>query len=131
MVKFGTVAIGATSQPKAVMLTAAPNSSFSINQISTSGEDAQTNNCPATLQDGQRCTIQVVFHPTANAAIHGALAVSTAAAGNVLLPPSLALLATGSGNVVSPGSTPPATLNFSNKGPRAIVDNAKELPHTN
>src|SRR3984893_166309 len=34
MVKFGTVAIGTTSQPQAVTLTAAPNSSLSINQIS-------------------------------------------------------------------------------------------------
>ena len=82
MVKFGTVAIGTTSQAQAVTLTAAPNSSFSINQISTSGEYAQTNNCPATLQDGQRCTIQVVFHPTVNASIHGALAVTTEVAGN-------------------------------------------------
>src|SRR5258708_29164912 len=83
MVRFGTLAIGATSQPQAVTLTAAPNSSLSINQISTSGEYAQTNNCPPTLQDGQHCTIQVVFHPTVNASVHGALAVSTAAAGNV------------------------------------------------
>src|SRR6266478_320466 len=131
IVRFGTVAIGATSQPKAVMLTAAPNSSFSINQISTSGEYAQTNNCPATLQDGQRCTIQVVFHPTANAPIHGALAVSTAAAGNVLLPLSVALSGTGSGNVVSRVSVQPANLNFGNKGGRDIVDSVKELTLTN
>src|SRR5258708_16108834 len=114
MVKFGTVAIGATSQPKAVMLTAAPNSSFSVSQISTSGEYAQTNNCPATLQDGQRCTIQVVFHPTANAVIHGALAVSTAAPGNVRLPPSSALSGTASRYVVSPASLPPSNLQFCN-----------------
>src|SRR3989440_4239841 len=130
IVRFGTVAIGATSQPKAVMLTAAPNSSFSINQISTSGEYAQTNNCPATLQDGQHCTIQVVFHPTANAAIHGALAVSTAA-GNLLLPLSVALLGTGSGNVISQVSVQPANLNFGNKGGRDIVDSVKELTLTN
>src|SRR6202790_2694352 len=43
-VRFGTVAIGATSQPKAVTLTAAPNSSFSISQISTGGNTANTNN---------------------------------------------------------------------------------------
>ena len=131
IVRFGTVAIGATSQPKAVMLTAAPNSSFSINQISTSGEYAQTNNCPATLQDGQRCTIQVVFHPTANAPIHGALAVSTAAAGNVLLPLSVALSGTGSGNVVSRVSVQPANLNFGNKGGRDTVDSVKQLTLTN
>jgi len=131
IVRFGTVAIGATSQPKAVMLTAAPNSSFSINQISTSGEYAQTNNCPATLQDGQRCTIQVVFHPSANAAIHGALAVSTGAAGNVLLPLSVALSGTGSGNVVSQVSVQPANLNFGNKGGSDTVDSVKKLTLTN
>ena len=131
IVRFGTVAIGGISQPKAVMLTAAPNSSFSINQISTSGEYAQTNNCPATLQDGQHCTIQVVFHPTVNASVHGALAVSTAAAGNVLLPFSVALLGTGSGNVISQVSVQPANLNFGNKGGRDTVDSVKELTLTN
>jgi Protein of unknown function (DUF1573) len=129
MVKFGTVAIGATSQ--AVTLMAAPNSSFSINQISTSGEYAQTNNCPATLQDGQHCTIQVVFHPTVNASVHGALAVSTAAAGNVFLPFSVALVGTGSGNVVSQVSLQPDNLNFGSKGGLDNVDSVKELTLTN
>jgi hypothetical protein len=131
MVKFGTVAIGATSQPRAVTLMAAPNSSFSINQISTSGEYAQTNNCPATLQDGQHCTIQVVFHPTVNAPVHGALAVGTAAAGNVFLPFSVALVGSGSGNVVSQVSVQPANLNFGNKGGLDSVDSVKELTLTN
>src|SRR3984893_17649794 len=58
VVRFGTVAIGTTSQPRGVTLTAAPNSSLSINQISTSGEYADTNNCPPMRQDGQHCTIQ-------------------------------------------------------------------------
>jgi len=130
VVGFGTVAIGATSQPQAVTLTAAPNSSFSVNQISASGEYAQTNNCPATLQGGQHCTIQVVFHPTVNAPVHGALAVSTAAAGNILLPLSVALMGAGSGNVVSQVSVQPANLNFGNKGGRDIVDSVKELTLT-
>ena len=131
VVRFGTVAIGATSQPHAVTLTAAPNSSFSINQISASGEYAQTNNCPVTLQGGQHCTIQVVFHPTVNAPVHGALAVSTAAAGNVLLPLSVALVGAGSGNVVSQVSVQPANLNFGNKGGSDTVDSVKELTLTN
>jgi hypothetical protein len=131
VVRFGTVAIGATSQPKAVTLTAAPNSSFSINQISASGEYAQTNNCPATLQDGQHCTIHVVFHPTVNASVHGSLAVSTAAAGNVLLALSVALLGAGSGNVVSQVSVQPANLNFGNKGALDTVDSVKKLTLTN
>jgi len=131
VVRFGTFAIGATSQPHAVTLTAAPNSSFSINQISASGEYAQTNNCPVTLQGGQHCTIQVVFHPTVNAPVHGALAVSTAAAGNVLLPLSVALVGAGSGNVVSQVSVQPANLNFGNKGGSDTVDSVKELTLTN
>ena len=131
VVRFGTVAIGATSQPQAVTLTAAPNSSFSINQISASGEYAQTNNCPATLQGGQHCTIQVVFHPTVNAPVQGALSVSTAAAGNVLLPLSVALVGAGSGNVVSQVSVQPANLNFGNKGGSDTVDSVKELTLTN
>src|SRR6202795_763346 len=131
MVKFGTVAIGTTSQPQAVTLTAAPNSSFSISQISTSGDYAQTNNCPATLQDGQHCTIQVVFHPTVNASIHGAVAVSTAAAGNIPIPLSVALLGAGSGNVVSQVSVQPANLNFGNKGALDSVDSVKKLTLTN
>jgi len=131
VVRFGTVAIGATSQPQAVTLTAAPNSSFSVNQISASGEYGQTNNCPATLQGGQHCTIQVVFHPTVNAPVHGALSVSTAAAGNILLPLSVALVGAGSGNVVSQVSVQPANLNFGNKGGRDTVDSVKELTLTN
>jgi len=131
VVRFGTVAIGATSQPQAVTLTAAPSSSFSINQISASGEYAQTNNCPATLQGGQHCTIQVVFHPTVNAPVHGALAVSTAAAGNTLLPLSVALVGAGSGNAVSQVSVQPANLNFGNKGGSDTVDSVKELTLTN
>jgi hypothetical protein len=76
---FGTIAVGSTSQSKAVTLTAAPEGGLSINQITVSGNFGQTNSCPAFLQGGQSCTINVVFHPTVNAAIHGSLAVSTAA----------------------------------------------------
>ena len=129
VVRFGTVAVGTTSQPQAVKLRAAPTSSVSINQISISGDYAQTNNCPAMLQDGQSCTIQVVFHPTVNAPVHGALAVSTAA-GNVPSPLSVALSGTGSGNVISQVSVQPANLNFGNKG-RDLVDSVKELTLTN
>jgi hypothetical protein len=129
VVRFGTVAVGTTSQPQTVMLTAALSSSFSVNQISISGDYAQTNNCPATLQNGQHCLIQVVFHPTVNAPVHGALAVSTAA-GNILLPLSVALSGTGSGNVVSQVSVQPANLNLGNKG-RDLVDSVKELTLTN
>ena len=129
VVRFGTVAVGTASQPQAVKLTAAPSSTFSISQISVSGDFAQTNNCPSKLQDGQSCTINVLFQPTVNAPVGGALAVSTAV-GSVPLALSVALSGTGSGNVASQVSVQPTSLNFGNKGPD-LVDSVQELTLTN
>jgi HYDIN/CFA65/VesB family protein len=126
---FGTVAVGSSSLPKALNLRAAPGSSFSINQISTSGNYAQTNNCPATLQNSQSCTINIVFQPTSTGTVNGALAVSTAD-GTVFLALSASLTGMGSGGPVSHVMLQPATLNFGNKGPDS-VDSVKELTLTN
>ena len=128
-VSFGAIAVGSTSQPQALKLMATPNSNFSINQISVSGNFAQTNNCPLSLQGGQSCTINVVFHPTVNALVAGAVAVSTTVE-SVPLAFSVPLKGTGSGNVVSRVSVQPASLNFGNKGPD-FVDSVKELTLTN
>jgi hypothetical protein len=126
---FGTVAVGATSQPQALTLAATSNFDVSVNQISVSGNFAQVNNCPSTLQGGQSCTIHVAFHPTVNAAVNGSLAVSTAVA-NTPLPLSVALTGTGSGNLVSHVLLQPGTLNFGNKGPD-LVDSVKTVTLTN
>ena len=128
-VRFGTVAVGTTSQPQSITVTAAPGTSFAINQISASGDFGQVNNCPSALQGGQGCTIKVVFHPTVSGIVNGALAVSTAF-GNVPLAFSAALTGAGSGNVVSQMSVQPAVLNFGNKGPD-LVDNVQTLTVTN
>lgn len=128
-VNFGTVAVGTTSQPQSITLTAAPGTSFSINQISASGDFGQVNNCATILQGGQSCTIQVAFHPTVNTVVNGALAVSTAF-GNLPLAFSAALAGTGSGNVISHVSVQPAVLNFRNKGPD-FVDSVQALTVTN
>jgi hypothetical protein len=128
-VSFGTVAVGNTSQPQSITVSAAPSTSFSINQISASGDFAQVNNCPTVLQGGQSCTIKVVFHPTVNAVVKGALAVSTAF-GNLPFAFSAALTGTGSGNIVSHVSLQPALLNFGNKGPD-LVDSVQALTVTN
>jgi len=121
--------VGTTSQPQSITASAAPGTSFSINQISASGDFAQVNNCPTTLSGGQSCTIRVAFHPTVNAVVNGGLAVSTAF-GNSPLAFSAALVGTGSGNVVSHVSVQPAFLNFGNKGPD-FVDNVQVLTVTN
>jgi hypothetical protein len=126
---FGTVAVGTTSAPQSLTLTA-PHASVSINQVPVSGNFAQVNNCPATLASGQSCTISVVFHPTVSAAITGAIAVSTQMNGNPNLAYSAALTGTGSGNVTSHVWVQPASLNFGNKGPD-FGDTVKELTVTN
>lgn len=128
-VSFGIVTVGTTSQPRSITLIAAPGTSFSINQISTSGDFGQVNNCPTALTGGQSCTIKVVFHPTVDAVVNGGLAVSTAF-GNSPFAFSAALTGTGSGNVISRVSVQPAVLNFGNKGPD-IVDNLQTLTVTN
>lgn len=129
ILSFGTVAVGTTSQPQALILTAAPTSTLSINQIAVSGNFLQTNNCPSSLQAGKSCTINVVFRPSVNAAVQGALAVSTDVE-TTALAFSVALTGTGSGNVVSNVSVQPAILNFGNKGPDR-PDSVRNLTVTN
>lgn len=129
IVDFGTVAVGTTSAARTLTLTAAAGSSLSIKQIAVSGNFAQTNNCPSDLQPGQSCAIHVVFHPTENAAVEGALAVSVST-GNTAFPFSAALAGTGSGNVMSQVSVEPAVINFGNKGPD-LVDTVREVTVSN
>lgn len=115
VLRFGTVAVGATSTPKKLTLTAAPNLTVFVTGISTSGNYAQTNNCPAQLTNGQSCSISVVFRPTNNASITGALAVSTKVE-TLDLGFSATLSGVGSGTVVSQVSLSPSILNFGSKG---------------
>lgn len=80
---FGLVAVGTSSQPKSVKLTNQQATAVSITAIATSGNYAQSNNCPASLGAGQSCNIHVVFQPTAGTVIPGALSVQTDATGPV------------------------------------------------
>jgi Protein of unknown function (DUF1573) len=129
LANFGTIPVGSSSLPRTVTLKALSSASLSINQISVSGNFAQVNNCPSSLQGGQSCTIQVIFHPTVNKPVTGALAVSTVI-GTTPLAFSVALTGTGSGTVMSQIALQPATLNFGNKGPD-LVDSVKAVTLTN
>jgi hypothetical protein len=127
--RFGTIAVGNTSTPQVLRLTSALGTTVSVKQISLSGNFAQVNNCPSILAAGQSCNINIVFHPTASAAITGALAVSTSV-GGVPLAVSSALTGTGSGILVSNLSVQPAMISFGNKGPD-FTDTVKVLTVTN
>jgi len=115
VIEFGTVAVGTTSTPRQVTLTVPPNLTVFVTGISTSGDYAQTNNCPSQLKNGQSCSISVVFKPTNNVSVLGALAVSTRVE-TFDFGFSAALSGIGSGTVVSQVSLSPSILNFGNKG---------------
>lgn len=129
LVNFGTIAVGSSSPAQSIIVKAVSNAYITINQISASGNFAQVNNCPSSLQSGHTCTIQVVFQPTTNKSTTGALAVSTVI-GTTPLPFSAALTGIGSGTVVSQIAVQPATLNFGNKGPD-LVDSVRTVTLSN
>ena len=83
---FGDQAVGTTSPPQTVTLTATADSgTFTITSITTSGDFAQTNDCTAPLTPGTSCTISVTFTPTAAGLRTGSLGLTaTLGAGGTL-----------------------------------------------
>lgn len=73
---LGILPVGTTSSPRSITLTSNGEAPLLIGFISTTGDYAQTNNCPASLSVGQSCTIQVTFTPTAVGLRQGALLVT-------------------------------------------------------
>lgn len=75
---FPSQPVGTTSQPQPVTLkNQSPNGGvLNIASITTSGDFGQTNNCPASLNPGQKCTIEVTFTPTAQGTRTGTLSVT-------------------------------------------------------
>jgi hypothetical protein len=65
---FGNQAIDVTSAVKKVTLTSSGTVNLTISKIAITGANAgdfaQTNNCPATLAPGKKCTISVTFAPS-------------------------------------------------------------------
>ena len=97
-----------TSSPKTVTLTNAPTAPLTISGITTSGDFAQTSNCPIapkTLAAGASCKIPVTFTPTALGASTGTLSVND----NSSTSPQTAQL---SGNGVYPASLSASSLAF-------------------
>lgn len=94
---FSNVAVGSSSAPQTVTLTNGGTASLSINQISTTGQFTETNNCGTSL-GLTTCQISVVFSPTSAGVQTGTLTVMDNAAGN---PQTVPL----SGNPPAPGFT--------------------------
>jgi hypothetical protein len=68
--------VGTTSASQPVTLSSVGETALSVNSISATGDFGQTNNCPASLPNGQNCTIQVTFTPTARGMRSGTLSVA-------------------------------------------------------
>ena len=132
ILSFGAIAVG-TSQTKSVTITN-NGSAFGIAAISTSGDYAQTNNCPATLPTGQACTVNVSFRPAANGTRAGVLAVASKDAGfaNSLSGFTAALSGSGVGGpLASQVSLQPTALNFAVKTPFDLSQRTRTVKLTN
>jgi len=81
--KFGSVAVGATSATQVVTLSNKGALALSVTGINLTGTNAswfaQTNNCPASLAAGQTCTISVTFKPLAASSKSAKLSIATSA----------------------------------------------------
>lgn len=63
---FGTVAIGASSAARTVVLTNTGNAPLDLSGIAASSADFEvTHDCPASLAGGASCALAVVFKPSA------------------------------------------------------------------
>ena len=73
---FGSVVVGNTSPAQLVTLTNSGVPTLNITSIVSSGDFAQTNNCPALLPSSKNCTISVTFTPTATGTRNGAITIT-------------------------------------------------------
>lgn len=130
---FGNEFVNATSAVKVVTLLNNQTVPLSIAGISTSGDFAQTSNCPLppnTLAGRLSCKISVTFTPTATGARTGTLTVSDNASNS---PQTAPLGGTG----IAPVTLTPASLTFASQligttsaGKSVTLKNAQGVPLT-
>jgi hypothetical protein len=107
---FGSQGIGSNSAAQPVVLTNAGSAVLSISSIAITGANAnqysQTNNCPASLNSGSSCTINVTFSPTVVGTMTANLSITDNAAGS---PQLVSLLGT---SVSASVTLSPSALTF-------------------
>jgi FG-GAP-like repeat/Abnormal spindle-like microcephaly-assoc'd, ASPM-SPD-2-Hydin len=101
---YKTQLINTTSAPQTATLKNTGDQTVTISSISTTTPFSETNNCPATLNVGSSCQIQVTFTPTGPGPAQELLSVSDNAIGS---PQTVKL--TGTGTVVK---FSPISVNF-------------------
>jgi hypothetical protein len=98
---FPNQVLSTTSSPQLVKLTNSGMQAVTLSNIATTGDFAQTNDCPSRLDILKGCTITVTFTPTAIGQRAGAALITDDAANS---PQSLPLTGTGSEILLSPAS---------------------------
>lgn len=112
---FGFKQVGLTSPPQSVKVTNVSFHSVTFSSIASSGEFAQTNNCPiapSTLNAGQSCSISVTFKPTTTGTQNGGVVLKD----NSPASPQQTISATGTGEPYA-FALNPSSLNFPNEIP--------------
>ena len=106
---FGFEQIGLTTPAQTVTVTNVNNYSVKFTSIASSGDFAQTNNCPATLTAGQGCVLNVTFSPTTAGALSGSITLKDNSIGSPQQ--TISLAGTGSAGALALN---PTSLNFGN-----------------
>jgi hypothetical protein len=80
---FGIQAVGTQSQPQSVTLTNTGTAALKLNSIAASPQFfTQTNTCGSSLAAGASCTISIIFTPSLQGILVGALSVQDDGAGS-------------------------------------------------
>ena len=107
--QFNSVAVNSTSPPLSITLTAS-QAALTLQSIATTGDFAQTNNCPSSMAASATCRINVTFAPTATGARQGTLVLTHNGSGS---PQTVPLSGTGSDFALAPGSGSTTTASVS------------------
>jgi hypothetical protein len=104
---FGLLKLGLTSAPQTVTVSNVSGHPATFSSIAASGDYAETNTCPATLEAGQQCAIDVTFKPTGAGTRNGAVTLADDSPGS----PTQTIALSGTGETLAFGFTP-ASVNF-------------------
>jgi hypothetical protein len=80
---FKSQTVGTTSPAQTVTVSNPGATPLKITSITSSGDFAETNNCPKTLDTGAYCTVDVTFSPTATGTRTGTLSIKDKALSSV------------------------------------------------
>lgn len=128
-VSFGKSALNVSTASRPLVLANNSQGYVQVGDITpTSGDFAQTHNCPQMLTQGASCTLNVVFRPTASGVRNGSFTVETAtgslqaqASGEGEALPELAVTGSGAFGSLLFGQTGTANLALRNVGGASVT----------